>query len=70
MVLARDLVGRQITWKLPFRDFAQYYGFQPRLCGPYRARTNGQVESDVTYVKRAFLPGRTCTSWDDLNAQV
>jgi hypothetical protein len=67
--LGRDLTGRQITWNPQFWDFTQYYGFHPRLCWPYRARTKGQVESGVKYVKRAFLLGRTCSSWEDLNAQ-
>lgn len=69
IVLGRDLTGRQITWNPQFWDFTQYYGFHPRLCWPYRARTKGQVESGVKYVKRAFLLGRTCSSWEDLNAQ-
>jgi transposase len=28
-------------------DFARYYGFTPRACQPYRARTKGKVESGV-----------------------
>ncbi|HSF30329.1 MAG TPA: IS21 family transposase [Candidatus Tectomicrobia bacterium] len=69
IVLGRDLTGRQITWNPQFWDFTPYYGFHPRLCWPYRARTKGKVESGVKYVKRAFLLGRTCRSWEDLNAQ-
>jgi transposase len=69
IVLGRELTGRQITWNPQFWDFTQYYGFHPRLCWPYRARTKGKVESGVKYVKRAFLLGRTCRSWEDLNAQ-
>jgi transposase len=69
IVLGRDLTGHQITWNPQFWDFTQYYGFHPRLCWPYRARTKGKVESGVKYVKRAFLLGRTCSSWEDLNAQ-
>jgi transposase len=69
LVLGRDLPGRQITWNPQFWDFTPYDGFHPRLCWPYRARTQGKVESGVKYVKRAFLLGRTCRSWEDLNAQ-
>jgi hypothetical protein len=50
-----------------FEDFARYYGFTPRACQPYRARTKGKVESGVKYVKRNALAGRRFASWDDLN---
>jgi transposase len=54
-----------------FADFALYYGFTPRFCRPYRARTKGKIERGVGYVrqnfwvrvaaeveaKRLFLPG-------------
>ncbi len=33
-----------------FQAFAQYWGFTPRLCGPYRAQTKGKVESGVSPV--------------------
>ena len=39
----------------------------PRVCQPYRARTKGQVERGVTYVKRNVLAGRRFVSWDALN---
>ncbi|VBB09231.1 integrase catalytic core [Lucifera butyrica] len=53
-----------------FEDFCRYYGYKPRLCRPYRARTKGKVESGVKYVKRSFLPGKTFVSLDDINDQV
>lgn len=46
-----------------FEDFARYYGFTPRACQPYRARTKGKVESGVKYVKRNALAGRRFASW-------
>ena len=49
-------------------DFARYYGFTPRACQPYRARSKGKVESGVKYVKRNALAGRRFASWDALNA--
>jgi len=45
-------------WNPTFHAFAQYWGFTPRLCQPYRAQTKGKVESGVKYVKRNFLVGR------------
>jgi hypothetical protein len=56
-----------------FLDFARYWGFQPRLCRPYRAQTKGKVESGVKYVRRNFLcglQGREPSCLSDLNAQL
>lgn len=54
-----------VTWNATFLSFATYWGFDPRLCQPYRAQTKGKVESGVKYVKRNFLPGREFV--DDLH---
>lgn len=59
---------RQVCWHPVFEDFARYYGFTPRACQPYRARTKGKVESGVKYLKRNGLAGRRFASWDALNA--
>jgi transposase len=37
-----------------FADFALYYGFTPRFCRAYRARTKGKVERGVSYVRQNF----------------
>ncbi len=66
VVLARDFEGREIRWNPTFWDFSAYWGFQPRLCRPYRAQTKGKVESGVKYVKR-FLRGKAFDSLDHLN---
>jgi transposase len=68
VVLKRDTEGRHVEWNPVFRDFADYYGFRPKLCRPYRARTKGKVESGIKYVKRNALIGRSFLSWDHLNA--
>jgi len=47
-----------VAWNATFKSFAHYWGFEPRLCRAYRARTKGKVESGVKYVKGNFLPGR------------
>jgi transposase len=58
VVLERSADGSHIDWHPTFWDFARYYGYRPRLCRPYRARTKGKVESGVRYVKGSFIPGR------------
>jgi transposase len=67
IVKRRDVEGRHIEWNPSFRDFADYYGFSPRLCRPYRARTKGKVESGVKYVKHNALKGRSFRSFEELN---
>ncbi len=47
-----------VSWNPTFQAFAKYWGFDPRLCRPYRAQTKGKVESGVKYLKQNFLPGR------------
>lgn len=53
-----------------FANFAAHWGFTPRLCRPYRAKTKGKVESGVKYVKRNFVPGRSFRDLEDFNAQL
>lgn len=37
-------------------DFAQHYGFRPRLCRARRPQTKGKVENGVGYVGKNFWP--------------
>jgi transposase len=57
-------------WHPQFLDFAGYYGFTPRLCRPYRARTKGKVERLIRYVREGFFAGCQFVDLDDLNRQV
>lgn len=51
-----------------FLDLADYYGFTPRACRPYRARTKGKDERMVGYVKHNFFVRyRAFESWAHLN---
>jgi transposase len=60
----------KLVWNSSFKAFADYWGFEPRLCRPYRAQIKGKVESGVKYVKRNFLPGRTFIDFEDFQAQL
>lgn len=60
----------RVVWNATFKQFADYWGFEPHLCRPYRAQTKGKVESGVKYFKRNFLPGRTFVDDHDLLEQV
>jgi len=37
-------------------DFANHYGYRPRLCHAYRPQTKGKTESGVGYVRKNFWP--------------
>jgi transposase len=58
-----------IRWHQRYLDFADYYGFSPRACQPYRAQTKGKVESGVSYVRKNFWVGLDYVDLDDLNRQ-
>jgi transposase len=48
----------------------RHYGFLPRACRPYRAKTKGKVERPFSYIRQDFFLGRTFRDLDDLNAQL
>ena len=51
-----------------FLDLALWYGFTPRACRPYRARTKGKDERMVGYIKQNFFVRyRSFESWTQLN---
>jgi transposase len=67
-VLDRDADGT-IHWNARYLDFADYYGFTPKACRPYRAQTKGKVESGIRYVRGNFWPGLRFVDLADLNRQ-
>jgi transposase len=48
---------------------ANHYGYQPRACRQYRAKTKGKVERPYRYVRQDFFLARSFRNLDDLNAQ-
>ena len=58
-----------IHWNRRYLDFAEYYGFTPKACKPYRPQTKGKVESGVSYVKGNFCLGLEYVNLADLNRQ-
>jgi transposase len=48
-------IGEAIRFNARFLDLAGHYGFRPRACRPYRARTKGKDERMVRYVKEHFF---------------
>jgi len=61
-------VNGQVRFNERFVDLAGHYGFQPRACRPYRARTKGKCERMVGYIKGNFFQRyRQFDSWHHLN---
>lgn len=55
VVLLRDALGAgQHRFHPTYWDFAKHYGFVPRLCRPYRAKTKGKVERFNRYLRYSF----------------
>lgn len=68
--VCRPGVDGQVVWNTTFKAFADYWGFEPRLCQAYRAQTKGKVESGVKYLKGNFLPGRAFIDQVDFEEQL
>ena len=48
-------IGEAVRFNARFLELAGHYGFRPRACRPYRARTKGKDERMVRYVKEHFF---------------
>jgi transposase len=59
-----------IVYNRALIDFARHYGFQPRACRPYRAKTKGKVERPFRYIREDFFLARSFRNLDDLNGQL
>lgn len=56
VILERDLYGPgQHRWHAGMLEFSRDFGFQLRVCRPYRAKTKGKVERFNGYLKGSFL---------------
>jgi transposase len=56
MVIERDAYGEgEHRFHRDLLTVAEEFGFRPRLCRPYRAKTKGKVERFNGYLKSSFL---------------
>src|SRR3954454_20764499 len=60
---------RGIVYNDKLLALAAHYGFLPKACRPYRAKTKGKVERPFRYVREDFFLARSFRNLDDLNAQ-
>jgi transposase len=61
---------RHIIYNAKLLALAQHYGYVPRACKPYRAKTKGKVERPFRYIRQDFFLARRFTNLGDLNAQL
>jgi transposase len=59
-----------IVYNRALIEFAGHYGFSPKACRPYRAKTKGKVERPFRYIREDFYLARSFRNLDDLNAQL
>jgi transposase len=68
-VIGEDADGL-VVYNRSLLDLARHYGFQPKACRPYRAKTKGKVERPFRYIREDFFLGGSFRNLDDLNAQL
>lgn len=64
-----DPAAGHIVYNRTLMAFARHYGYLPKACQPYRAKTKGKVERPYRYIREDFFLGRQFRNLDDLNAQ-
>lgn len=70
LVAHHDRLTREVEFNARLHAFAKHWGFRPRACAPYRARTKGKDERGVGYVKKNAITGRRFESWSALEAHL
>jgi len=58
-----------IVYNRTLIEFARHYGYLPKACKAYRAKTKGKVERPFRYIREDFFLGGSFRSLDDLNEQ-
>jgi len=64
-----DPEAGHIVFNRTLLEFANHYGYLPKACKPYRAKTKGKVERPFRYIREDFFLARSFCNLDDLNKQ-
>lgn len=59
-----------IVYNAKLIGLGAHYGFKPRACKAYRAKTKGKIERPFRYVRANFFLARSFANLDDLNRQL
>jgi transposase len=70
LVVRHDAVSRSVQFNDRLLAFARHWGFRPRACAPYRARTKGKTENGVGYVKKNAIAGHSFASFEAFEAHL
>jgi Integrase core domain len=70
LVDRHDAATGEVRFNARLLAFSRYWGFRPRACKPYRARTKGKDERGVGYVKGNAIAGHSFASWAALEAHL
>jgi hypothetical protein len=69
IVIDRKIKASESRFNETFLRFSEHYGFEIRLCFPYRPQTKGKIERNIWYLRGNFFNGRNFSSLEDVNAQ-
>src|SRR5689334_9416846 len=64
-----DSEAGDVVFNRTLLEFARHYGYLPKACRPYRAKTKGKVERPFRYIREDFFLGRSFRNLEDLNTQ-
>jgi transposase len=70
LVVSHEATSRTVVFNERLLAFARHWGFSPRACAPYRARTKGKTENGVGYVKKNAIAGRAFADWEAFEAHL
>ena len=69
-VLGEPEAGRGVVYNAKLLALGSHYGFVPRACQPYRAKTKGKVERPFRYIRADFFMARRFNDIGDMNRQL
>lgn len=69
-VLGERADDSSIVYNAKLVSLGAHYGFTPRACQPYRAKTKGKVERPYRYIRADFFLARRFANLEDLNQQL
>ncbi len=69
-VLGEPEADQPIVYNAKLLALGAHYGFAPRACQPYRAKTKGKVERPYRYIRADFFLARRFANLEDMNRQL
>lgn len=69
-VLGEPEQDKAIIYNAKLLACGAHYGFAPRACQPYRAKTKGKVERPFRYIRADFFMARSFEDLQDMNRQL